>query len=297
VHCNTRCGATTDGEECLLNNISSENESHDLSLSSGSSISSLSDDTQPSRLQQGEEAEELTVEYVSSLMAAARTCQDTEALDEVRLLIHDAQRTHKSKRTPAQLCLLLEWRTPSSSSVRVPSTPSTSSINSSSGPTTNKSPASREIFVDASAIGIGFIFNDRWLAWTFVQGHPDIPLGPDGHVVISWAELTAAEMGILAFVSAGYRNTQVILRSDNEGVINALKKKTWTKNFGVDEILKRVLKICQDYNLDVVPVWISTKTNPADKPSRGVYPPKNLMFGHNPAIPSHLQSVLKVAGA
>ena len=288
---------TTRGRKCRLNNISSESESLDSSLSSGSSISSLSDDAQPFRPQQGEEAEELSVEYISSLMAAAHTRRDTEALDEIRLLIYDAQQTHKSKRTAAQLYLLLEWRTPSSSSVRMPSTSSTSSINSSSGPTTNKSPASREIFVDASGIGIGFIFNDRWLAWTFVQGHPDIPMGPDGHVVISWAELTAAEMGILAFVSAGYRNTQLILRSDNEGVINALKKKTWTKNFGVGEILKRVLKICQDYNLDVIPMWISTKANPADKPSRGVYPPTNLMFSHNPAIPSHLQSVLKVAGA
>jgi hypothetical protein len=270
-------------------------------MSSVSSISSLSDDAdaQPpppaTRSRQGEEAEELTVEYVSSLMAAAHTRRDTEALDQVRLLIHDAHRTHKSKRTAAQLYLMLKWRTPSLPSASVPSTPSTSSLNS--GSTTGHSAVSPEIFVDASEFGLGFILNERWLAWSFVQGHPDIPLGPDDHIVMSWAELIAAEMGILTFVSAGYRNTQVILRSDNEGVIAAFKKRTWTKNFGLDEILKRVLKICQDANLVVIPTWISTKANPADKPSRGVYPPRHLMFDHNPAIPLHLQSVLKLAGA
>ena len=228
-------------------------------------------------------------------MAAARTSQDTEALDQVRLLIYDAQRTHKSTRTAAQLYLLLNWRTPSSLSISVPSTSSGSSLNF--GPMTGHSTASPEIFVDASAFGIGFILNDRWLAWSFVQGHPNIPMGPDGHIVMSWAELIAAEMGILTFIGAGHCNSQVILRSDNDGVIAAFKKRTWTKNFGLDEILKRVLKICQDANLVVIPTWIPTKANPADKPSRGVYAPTHLMFDPIPAIPSYLQSVLKLAGA
>lgn len=280
----------------LLNNISSESESP--SLSPVSSISFPSDEAQPpppaTRPQHDEEAEELTVEYVSSLMAAAQTSRDTEALDQVRLLIYDAQRTHKSTRTAAQLYLLLNWRTPSPASVSVPSILSRS-LNSS--PTIGRSTISPEIFVDASAFGIGFVLNDRWLAWSFVQAHPDIPMGPDGHIVMSWAELIAAEMGILTFIGAGHRNTQVILRSDNDGVIAAFKKRTWTKNFGLDEILKRVLKICQDANLVVIPTWIPTKANPADKPSRGVYAPKPLMFDPIPAIPSCLQSVLKLAGA
>lgn len=285
--------------ECLLSNISSDSESHDSSLSSVSSISSLSDDAQPPppaiRPRQGEEAEELTVEYIFSLMAAAHTRRDTEALDQVRLLIYDAERTPKSKRTAAQLYLLLKWRTPSPLSARVPSTSSDYYLNPDSA--TSQSTFSPEIFVDASGYGIGFILNDRWLAWSFVQGHPDIPMGPDNHIVMSWAELIAAEMGILTFVGAGHRNTQVILRSDNDGVIAAFKKRTWTKNFGLDEILKRVLKTCQDANLVVIPTWISTKANPADKPSRGVYPSPHLMFDHNPVIPSHLQSILKPVGA
>jgi hypothetical protein len=165
-----------------------------------------------------------------------------------------------------------------------------------SPPSHNQKFTSPEIFVDASGFGIGFILNERWLAWSFNPGHPGIPIGPDNNIVMSWAELIAAEMGIVTLVTAGYHNTRITLRSDNDGVIAAFKKKTWTKHFGLDKILERILKVCKDAGLLVTPRWIPTKLNPADKPSRGTYPSQELMFGHHVVIPKHLQGILGPTG-
>jgi len=291
-----------------LSNIPSAILSHDSSLSYVSSVSSSSCcDKQPPSAEtppnSDEEAvvEELSVEEISSLMKAARTRGETEALDQVRLLIKDAHRTPKSKRTAAQLYLLLTWRTPkfstsSPSPINAPTTLAALSHLNPPTPTHDPQFPSPEIFVDASRFGIGFILNESWLAWSFNQGHPDIPIGPDDNIVMSWAELIAAEMGILTLVTAGYRNTKITLRSDNDGVIAAFTKRTWTKNFGLDKILERVLKACKDAGLVVIPKWISTKVNPADKPSRGTYPSPDLIFGHHVEIPKYLQGILTPTG-
>lgn len=39
--------------------------------------------------------------------------------------------------------------------------------------------------------------------------------------------------------------------------------------------------------------WVASKDNPADGPSRRVYPSRGMMFGSNPVVPDHLSSVLQ----
>lgn len=75
-----------------------------------------------------------------------------------------------------------------------------------------------DVYVDASSTGVGFCFcvpthsasataavgprpnmssmTCYWLAWTWVRGHPSIPLGVSGQIVMSWAELIALELGV-----------------------------------------------------------------------------------------------------
>ncbi|KAF8799346.1 hypothetical protein BYT27DRAFT_7028414, partial [Phlegmacium glaucopus] len=77
----------------------------------------------------------------------------------------------------------------------------------------------------ASAYGIGFIFNDHWLAWTFTPNHPNILLGSDGNINMSWAELIAVELSILSLLSSGYRDMKVLVRLENKGVVKALRKR------------------------------------------------------------------------
>jgi hypothetical protein len=240
---------------------------------------------------------ELTIEQVSSLMAAAASHSEGDALDEVRHLIREAKRTPESMRTPAQLNLLLYLRNTSrssGSSSLVPPIPlSDRNIVKSNA---QSSATTTEIFVDASGFGIGFVFNGRWLGWVFKKRHPEVPKGPDGKIVMSWAEIIAVELGIHALIAAGYRSTEIILRSDNYGVVLALARKSWTKNYGVEAILQRILLLCRSVGFVVIPKWVSTHVNPADGPSRGLYPPREMRFGYVPEIPPHLGRFLLQVG-
>jgi hypothetical protein len=154
---------------------------------------------------------------------------------------------------------------------------------------------SQQIFVDASGRGIGFCFGERWLAWTFKRprSNRNIPTDRNGRIIISWAELIAVELGVLTLISAGYVDTSIVVRSDNLGVVVALGRGTWKTEFGLQEVLERILEMCRDFRLELQMKWVDSKANPADGPSRRVYPPRKMMFGSSPVIPDHLSSVLQ----
>jgi hypothetical protein len=79
-------------------------------------------------------------------------------------------------------------------------------------------PLPSQIFVDASTSwGIGFIWEDQWLAWKLLLGWK-----AEGHE-IGWAEMVAVELAYLTVIAAGFSNCHIILRSDNQGVVGALK--------------------------------------------------------------------------
>jgi hypothetical protein len=202
---------------------------------------------------------------------------DSIALQRVRTLIRVAERTPKWQRTPGQMHLLVYWRGPKTL-VTATLLPSSEAL---------------EIFVDASTYGIGFIFNSRWLAWKFIPAHPLLPLGPDGKLIMSWAELVAVEMGIRTLITAGLRNVMVIVRSDNQGVVVALDSRKWTQKYDLNDIVKRILHFSGKAGLSLKMKWIPTKENPADDPSRGVYPPAELAFDCRPSIPRTLSEVIQ----
>ena len=150
-----------------------------------------------------------------------------------------------------------------------------------------------ELFVDASGSGIGLILNKRWLAWTFTPNHPLIPLGRNNSVVSSWSELIAVELGLLTLLAAGYRDTTIKLKSDNIGVVKAIKKRRWSPNHELDIILQRVLSISEDNGLRLKVGWVLGVRNPADKPSRGRYPPREMMLEHCPEVPHYFAGMIQ----
>lgn len=152
-----------------------------------------------------------------------------------------------------------------------------------------------EVFVDACPYGIGFSLDDRWLAWIFTQDHPDIPRGRTGSIKSSWAELIAVELGVSVLLVAGYTNMRIRLRSDHKGVVKALKKGHWEKKQYLHDILQRILSDCQGGGLVLEPAYIWTRKNPADKPSRGKYPPHISMFECRPPVPQHLGHLVSVS--
>jgi len=242
------------------------------------------------------------------------------ALQKVRYLINEAAKVPKKKRNALESYLLTNWHRPSGSeTIVLPDPPATSPAAdvSVSTPTMHAHaplylssliPSIPTIFVDASGYGIGLIMpNGKWLAWVFNTPHRHIPMGPDKKIVMSWAELVAVELGILTLIVAGHRITRIQVRSDNEGVVGALLKRTWTNNYGLNTILEKILSLCNSptkipgqgkspNNLDLSVKWIPSNDNPADGPSRGVYPSKELMLKDHPVIPEYLTGlVLQVA--
>lgn len=220
------------------------------------------------------------------LMASAHEEGNTTALIQIKKLIVQSERTPGHKRTDAQKYLLLNWRSPSFSGRN-------NNMNSTK-PALPSSQGLPEMFVDASGSGIGFVFGAKWLAWTFKRTR-EISLGGDGKINMSWAELLAVELGLRSLIAAGHQSTTVILRSDNMGVIDALKKKSWCPRHGLEEILQNILRLCEEYRINLTPRWVSTKDNLADDPSRGVFPPQLYSFEFPPTLPERLSNLLELA--
>ena len=206
------------------------------------------------------------------LMTSAHEEGNITALAEIKKLIVQAEKTPRHFRTKAQKYILLNWRSPNSSR--------------------RNSPKGLEIFVDASSVGIGFVFGTQCLSWMFTNTSK-LPLGGDGRVVMSWAELLAVELGLRALIAAGYRSMTITIRSDNTGVIDALEKKSWCQKYGIETILQNILSLCRENEIQLKPSWVSTKENLADMPSRGVFPPWSHAFKFPPKLPTKLTKLLK----
>jgi len=198
------------------------------------------------------------------------------ALIEVRDMLVDAYRTPKEERTTVQKYVLREaWKIPTvlgsgkASPAGVP-----------------LSPTLPEVFVDASGKGIGFLWGEKWAAWTLGDGWRS--KGRD----MQWAELVAVEMGVRTMIAAGLSSTHVRLRSDNQAVVKALANGSIG---GKQEapVLRRILDMCQEHGIVLVPVWVATKFNPADALSRGTFPCRAFHVNVPVSIPEELALLVR----
>ena len=238
------------------------------SMSSPSSTDSLLSDSEPEAPPPQVAAEEGPdeLEHLKSLIAAAHGPNNSSILKEVKALCCEAHLAPRHERTACQRYLLEHWRSPSPTRTahRAPDTPPIP-----------------EIFVDASHSGIGFIFGRQWLAWKLKDGWRSETRD------INWAEMVAVELGIRAMISAGHHSSVLKVWSDSETVVRALTKRT-SKKPELKHILDVILGLCDAYSIRLAVDWVWTKSNPADGPSRGVYPSRDLLFEHHPPIPRNL---------
>ncbi|KAF5371871.1 hypothetical protein D9615_009520 [Tricholomella constricta] len=144
-------------------------------------------------------------------------------------------------------------------------------------------PMDTPIFVDASTSwGIGFVMNGRWLAWQLLPGWKC-----DGRD-IGWAEMVAVDLAVRAITVSGARNSHLVIRSDNSGVVGSLAAGR-SRNSQQNLILRHLVSNFQDANLWITTQWVSTSDNIADSPSRGVFPSRSLLFPCPPALPPYLK--------
>lgn len=147
-------------------------------------------------------------------------------------------------------------------------------------------PLNTSVFVDASTTwGIGLVLDGKWLAWQLKEGwrSEDREIG--------WAEMVAVELATRALVTGKYSQCHIIVRSDNQGVVGALKA---GKSRGIQQnlILREIVKLLQAHELWISTIWVPSLENPADGPSRGVFPSRDSLCPFQPKIPSHLSNFI-----
>jgi hypothetical protein len=152
------------------------------------------------------------------------------------------------------------------------------------GSTLSKPPPASpvEFWVDASSSwGIGVVFAGEWEAWRFSTGWDT-----DGRN-IGWAEIVAIELGLLFAVHKGFSDTHFLIKSDNQGVIHAIKggkSRSPTQNL----VLQHITSLLSQHKLWISSLYVPSVDNLADPPSRG-YPAVGFPRAiSSPTLPSYL---------
>jgi hypothetical protein len=127
-------------------------------------------------------------------------------------------------------------------------------------------------------MGIGLILDRKWLAWQFKEGWRS-----EGHE-IGWAEMVAVELAVWTLIVGNFTGRHIIICSDNKGVVGALKA---GRSWGTQQnaVLREIVKFIQEHKLWISTTWIAMLENPADGPSRGVFPVNSLLYAFPPKIP------------
>jgi len=142
---------------------------------------------------------------------------------------------------------------------------------------TREIPGTQEVvdlhaFSDASStIGIGVVIRDRWRAWKLEPGW-----NTDNRD-IGWAEAVGMELLIRIILRDAPPGTRFKIYGDNKGVVEGW----WSgrsRNSQVNEIFKRIHLLLSLHRCFVYTRYVQSESNPADGPSRGIYPNPNKLL-------------------
>jgi len=85
---------------------------------------------------------------------------------------------------------------------------------------------------------------------------------------IGWLEAIAIELVIRTLAADGLKDTNVLIHSDNQGVIGAFQRGC-SHNFQVNLCVRRVESITMDLNIALIFTYIAAEQNKADPISHG----------------------------
>jgi hypothetical protein len=142
-------------------------------------------------------------------------------------------------------------------------------------------PSDHILYVDASSSwGIGLVLNGRWLAWQYKPGWY-----AEGRE-IGWAEMVTVNLAVATLISSRLTNLSIIGFTDNKGVHGALRA-GFSRGRKQNEILRRIVQLMQDNSIWLTWNWVPSGDNLAD----GIFPPRKLIHGYPPSVPSHLLGI------
>ena len=143
----------------------------------------------------------------------------------------------------------------------------------------------RDAYSDASSgFGIGITIGDRWHAWRLLPGWKS-----DGRD-IGWAKAVGFELLTLFILSSSSDGAHFKFYGDNKGVVKGWWKGR-SRNKQTNVVFKRIHNVLEAQHCTIHTRYVPSKQNPADKPSRGVYPPITHLLPSLP-IPSELHSLI-----
>lgn len=137
----------------------------------------------------------------------------------------------------------------------------------------------------SSGWGIGITVGKRWRAWRLRKGWK-----MDGRD-IGWAEAVGFELLVIAVLQSRRdqnRGEHIKVYGDNKGVVEGWWKGR-SRSWRVNEVFRRIHEICEQSGATIHTRYVPSKSNPADDPSRGVYPPHANLLPNIP-IPAEIRS-------
>ena len=139
-----------------------------------------------------------------------------------------------------------------------------------------------EFWVDASSSwGIGIVFGSEWDVWRFTAGWDT-----DGRN-IGWAEIVAIKLGLLFAIHKDFYDTHFLIRSDNQGVIHAIKGGK-SRSPSQNLVLQHMTSLLSQHKLWISSLYVPSINNLADAPSCGLPVPGIPRASTSPVLPSYL---------
>lgn len=140
----------------------------------------------------------------------------------------------------------------------------------------------------SSGVGIAIIVGGRWRAWRLLPGWRT----RNGKREIGWAEAVGFELLVRQICAHHTLARAYRVHGDNQGVIDGWGNGR-SRNREVNEVFKRLHALLESLTTPTsfFPTYIRSADNPADAPSRGVYPPSHLLLPLIP-IPPELSSLI-----
>ena len=129
-----------------------------------------------------------------------------------------------------------------------------------------------EAYSDASSgFGVAITVGPRWRAWRLADGWKS--QGRD----IQWAEAIGFELLALCVCSFPGEGEHVLLHGDNRGVVEGWWKRC-SANKPTNQVFRRIIQLSESSGKAIHTRYIPSAKNPADGPSRGVYPSRSLLL-------------------
>lgn len=142
-----------------------------------------------------------------------------------------------------------------------------------------------QAFSDASSgFGIGITIGNKWRAWRLLPGWKS-----DGRD-IGWAEAVGFELLSMYVISSGDSGTHFKVYGDNKGVVEGWWKGR-SRNRQTNIVFRRIHAFLGTRQCSIHTRYVPSKDNPADKPSRGKYPPTTHLMPQIP-IPPELHGLI-----